>query len=453
LFAASNRTESQDDGAVKGAMQHAASSTLGGLMRRRVVVTGVGAITPLGGSFLESWEALLRGESGATALETALQYQEAPDSEFELAAQLSCQVACPVRCLSSYNAAKTARFVQMSLVAAQEAIAQASLQTLPDDVNANRFGVCMGSGMSSVREIMHASNKIILEGVRKLSPHFVPKVLSNSAAGRLSIEYGLQGPNQSISTACAAGSHAIGEAFRYVQYGMAEAMLAGGAEACIDPLSMAGFSRIRALSSSFNDSPAKASRPFDVQRDGFVMGEGAVVLVLEELQHAQRREAPILAEVVGYGLTGDAFHITAPDPDGKGAQRAMELAIQDAGVNPSRVGYVNAHATSTPKGDEIEARAIKRVLAEDGSIIRVSSTKGATGHLLGAAGAIEAAFCIQALVKRTVPATLNLEATDESSVGLEYVRSTQRVDDLEFVMSNSFGFGGTNACLVLKRWM
>jgi 3-oxoacyl-[acyl-carrier-protein] synthase II len=429
---------------------------------RRVVVTGMGAITPLGQTFEESWKALLRKESGATSLEQALSWQglseEALARELEFSTQLPCQVAAPVR----FNEpdSRTARFVQLALKAGKEALHMAKLDTWFGTAENNddpvyqqrryRAGAFVGSGMSGVREVVEAARTVEQKGYRKLSPHFVPKVLSNSAAGRLSIEFHLQGPNHSVSTACAAGSHAIGDAMRNIQFNAADICLAGGAEACIDPLSLAGFCRLRALSTAF--APQEASRPFDRQRDGFVMGEGAAILVLEEYEHARARNAPILAELCGYGLSGDANHITAPDPHGGGAERAMRMAIEQSGIDYTKVGYINAHATSTPMGDEIESRVIDRTFAVQGLRERelfVSSTKGATGHLLGAAGAIEAAFTVQALVDQVIPPTLNLDDTEEE-LGFQHVRDVIKAKDMQVAMSNSFGFGGTNAALLFQ---
>lgn len=431
---------------------------------RRVVVTGMGAICPLGNTLVESWRALLRKESGMTSLEEALtQHQNLTEQSLEremaIAMTLPCQVAAPVRNLDSDN--RTARFVQMALSAGVEAMEQAKLVPWLEGGNdetvsikrKQRIGACIGSGMSGVREIVAAVNTVEDKGLRRLSPHFVPRVLTNSAAGRLSLEYGLQGPNHAASTACAAGSHAIGDAMRCIQYGNADVMVAGGAEACIDPMSMAGFCRLRALSTGF--SPDESSRPFDQKRDGFVMGEGASVLVLEELEHAKARNAPILAELVGYGLTGDAFHITAPDAEGTGAERAMTMALDQAGIHASEVDYVNAHATSTPKGDEIESRVIDRVLqtatrTEDSALF-VSGTKGSTGHLLGAAGALEAAFTVMAMVDAKVPPTRNLEFSEVESK-FEHVMQCKDVSTIRAAINNSFGFGGTNASLVFKTY-
>lgn len=430
---------------------------------RRVVVTGLGAITPLGQTFQDSWKALLRKENGATTLEEALSWQglsdEALERELEFSKQLPCQVAAPVRFNEADN--RTARFVQLALHAGKEALQAANLDewfgTAENDDDPvyqqrrYRAGAFVGSGMSGVREVVEAARTVDLKGYRRLSPHFVPKVLSNSAAGRLSIELRLQGPNHSVATACAAGSHAIGDAMRNIQFNAADICFAGGAESCIDPLSLAGFCRLRALSTGF--APEQSSRPFDRQRDGFVMGEGAAILVLEEYEHARARNAPILAELTGYGLSGDANHITAPDPMGGGAERAMRMALEQSGVDYTTVGYVNAHATSTPKGDEIEAHVIDRVLAlqeQRATDLFVSSTKGAMGHLLGAAGAIEAAITVKALADQTIPPTLNLDDPEEQ-VGFQHATDVVETKELHATMSNSFGFGGTNASLVFQR--
>jgi len=460
---------------------------------RVVVVTGIGAVTPLGATFPESYRALLRNRSGVTSLGTALKLQfdngntESNENsllarELELSKQLPCQVAAAAPLPPSnqggeelYNPRTTARFVQFGLLAAQEALDHAGLLSAVRELGAidkSRVGVSMGSGMSSVREIVKAAH---LPSFRKLSPYFVPLVLSNSAAGRVAIQYGLQGPNLSASTACAASTHAIGDAVRCIQHGQADVMLAGGAEAAIDTLSLAGFSRLKALSTKFNDTPELASRPFDKDRDGFVMGEGGAILILEELQHALRRREKngsdfnILAIVSGYGASGDGYHITAPDADGVGAKLCMQRALDEAAgatgfQNPASSVYVNAHSTSTPKGDEIETRAIERIFFKISGTDRhltpdrvlVSSTKGATGHLLGAAGAVEAAFTIQALRDQCAPSTLNLQQPDvdlAATSELELVQGdAEPVPTLQVALSNSFGFGGTNACLVFERW-
>jgi 3-oxoacyl-[acyl-carrier-protein] synthase II len=435
-----------------------------GVPLRRVVVTGIGVVSPLGNTLLDSWSAVLRNENGMTTLEEAItQHQHLSEEtmarEMEMARALPCQVAAPVKGVDNDN--RTARFVKMALLAGAEAYEQANLESwlgtseMDDEKSEqrrSRIGACVGSGMSGVREISEALHLVEGSGsIKRLSPHFIPKVLTNSAAGRLSLEYQLRGPNLSPSTACAASSHAIGDAMRCIQHNSADVMLAGGAEACIDPLSMAGFCRLRALSTSF--SPGESSRPFDKSRDGFVMGEGAAILVLEELNHAKERQATILAELAGFGASGDAFHITAPDIDGRGACRAMEIALQQTRSDRSSIGYVNAHATSTPQGDEIEARVINKVLqASCDNGLFVSSTKGATGHLLGAAGAIEAAFTVMSLIDKVVPPNNNLVESNFEPTAFQFATSSEHVPSLHMAISNSFGFGGTNASLVFKSY-
>lgn len=500
--------------------------------RRRVVVTGIGIVSPLGNTVEDSWKQILGGNNnsgenfGATTLEESLlSHQDLTsdqfDREWKIARSLPCQVAAPVRGLneallqnndddaSFCNPRTTARFVQMALLAGSQAMMQADLIQWLDEEKGDenvdqgeedhhhqrrrrdRFGVCVGSGMSAVREISTAWDTVSTGKIRRLSPHFIPQVLANSAAGRLSLEFGLRGPNLAPSTACAASSHAIGDAFRLIQSGATDLMLAGGSEASIEPLGLAGFCRLRALSTSFNDRPKEASRPFDANRDGFVMGEGAAILVLEELEHAKERirhccgddkssrTTRILAEVTGYAATGDAFHVTAPDEAGRGAERAMTLALQEDRnhrfLDPVPIGYINAHATSTPKGDGIEAAVVDRVLRshrirtnkeEDGddTPCYLSSTKGMSGHLLGASGALEAAFTVMSLVDQKIPSTLNLSQPDDEREGnsdrkgpplFTHVagnRALEPISDIQMATSNSFGFGGTNASLVFRRY-
>ena len=487
--------------------------------KRRVVVTGIGIVSPLGNSLEDSWRKVLGGSNencGVTTLEeTLLSHQDLDPEKFgrewKVAKSLPCQVAAPVRGLQeALSDAKiegasprnTARFVQMALLAGSQAMKQANLIDWLKEEDENngegdgregsytlrhrdRFGVCIGSGMSAVREITTAWDMVAGSGtIRRLSPHFIPKVLANSAAGRLSLEYDLRGPNLAPSTACAASAHSIGDGFRVIQSGASDLMLVGGSEASIEPLGLAGFCRLRALSTSFNDRPKEASRPFDSQRDGFVMGEGAVVLVLEELEHAIERisnqsyhgtvEPPkILAEITGYAASGDAFHVTAPDEAGRGAERAMTLALGEdrySHLNPVPIGYINAHATSTPKGDQIEAAVVDSVLRSNSiqndtdSICYMSSTKGQSGHLLGAAGALEAAFTIMSLVDQRIPPTLNLnqphiiksmDGTDQDQMNFQHVASNKAIEpntEIQMAVSNSFGFGGTNASLVFRKY-
>eukprot|EP00531_Pseudo-nitzschia_arenysensis_P004271 CAMPEP_0116115786 /NCGR_PEP_ID=MMETSP0329-20121206/691_1 /TAXON_ID=697910 /ORGANISM="Pseudo-nitzschia arenysensis, Strain B593" /LENGTH=495 /DNA_ID=CAMNT_0003609239 /DNA_START=69 /DNA_END=1556 /DNA_ORIENTATION=+ len=477
--------------------------------KRRVVVTGMGIVSPLGNTLEDSWKKVLGScneNCGVTSLEeTLLSHQDLDSDKFErewkVAKSLPCQVAAPVRGLNEAiidasiegaSSRNTARFVQMALLAGSQAMKQADLvdwlSQEDEDTDADeggskflrrrdRFGVCIGSGMSAVREITTAWDMVAGSGtIRRLSPHFIPKVLTNSAAGRLSLEYGLRGPNLAPSTACAASAHSIGDGLRAIQSGASDLMLVGGAEASIETLGLAGFCRLRALSTSFNDRPMKASRPFDSQRDGFVMGEGAAVLVLEELEHAKERIANhernslspsprILAEVTGYGASGDAFHVTAPDEAGRGAERAMIMALDEdrfCDANPVPIGYINAHATSTPKGDQIEAAVVDNLLRsypiqqDTESICYMSSTKGQSGHLLGAAGALEAAFTVMSLVDQKIPPTLNLNEPEGKAESLfEHVAGSKAFEptvDIQMAISNSFGFGGTNASLVFRAY-
>jgi 3-oxoacyl-[acyl-carrier-protein] synthase II len=524
---------------------------------RRVVITGIGAVTPLGTTFIESWNQLCVGHCGITSLSKALQYQnyismDLYEKDTTILQPLSCQVAAAVPNFVSPTSKNTSRVVQLSLSAAKEAIQSAGLidwwgneeeckqlnssdsnfkydNSIIGDVQYNilnrrrqRTGVSIGTGMSGVRDLVNAVRTLDENdggNIRKISPYLVPTILGNASSSRIAIQYGLRGPNVSATTACAAGSHAIGDATRYIQSNMADIMIAGGAEACIDPLSIIGFHRLRALATQYNTTPEQASRPFDMNRDGFVIGEGACILVLEELNHAihrfngippslqiqppqdsqkqesndqmkttdEQQQQSYWIELIGYGATGDGHHITSPDPSGRGAIEAMQQSIQEATSKSilfkddndddlivQHVDYVNAHATSTPIGDEIEANAIQKAFTSVGKNtsnhmntsspvhdrIYVSSTKGATGHLLGAAGAIEAAFTIQSLIEQKVIPTLNLEnllPIDQSNgtTELVFVQGAKAIQcpdgELNVAMSNSFGFGGTNSSLTFRR--
>lgn len=428
---------------------------------RRVVVTGMGLVTPLGVGVATVWERVLAGATGVRRLEAG----DLPEAHCAALPQLPCQVvACvPQDELTAApwapqeDSRRTAKFMSYALAAAAEALQDARWRPeTPEQRQAT--GVAIGAGMSCTTDMAEAGVLIAEGKLRRLSPFFVPKTLVNMAAGAVSIAHGLQGPNHAVATACATGAHAIGDAFSMIRRGDANVMLAGGTESCIDAVALAGFCRLKALATRYNDDPAAASRPFDAGRDGFVMGEGAGVLVLEELGHARQRGAPIYAEVRGYGLSGDAHHITQPPPDGIGAQLAMRRALSQAGLEPGQVCYVNAHATSTPQGDDIEQRAIAAVFGEaataaqprSGRCLAVSSTKGATGHLLGAAGAVEAAFSVLALRDAVAPPTANLASPDPPLLaGLVGPQArTLPADSPRAVLSNSFGFGGTNAALV-----
>ncbi|XP_017845469.2 3-oxoacyl-[acyl-carrier-protein] synthase, mitochondrial [Drosophila busckii] len=416
--------------------------------RRRVVVTGSGAITPLGNNVGESWQRLLAGESAISRL----------GEEFK---GLPCQVAAQIpkerlqldKHLSKSDIKLMSPATQLAVMAADEALAMAQLK--PSELSPEqreRFGVCVGMGMFDLSEVYGAWQQL-QRGYNRVSPYFVPRLLPNMACGHISMRHGLRGPNHSVSTACATGAHAIGDALRFIRNGDADIMLAGSGEACIDPLSIAGFCRLRALSTSFNDNPAIASRPFDKARDGFVMGEGAAVLVLEELEHAQARGAPILAELLGYGLSGDAHHITSPSEDGAGATLAMLRALKDADVAASDVSYVNAHATSTPTGDRIEAHAIKRVFGAHAANVFVSSTKGAHGHLLGSSGNLEALFVVHACADNQLPPSINVTDLDvDINVVQKACQWSESKHERRVALKNSFGFGGTNASLCISSF-
>eukprot|EP00520_Triparma_pacifica_P012427 CAMPEP_0118635322 /NCGR_PEP_ID=MMETSP0785-20121206/2015_1 /TAXON_ID=91992 /ORGANISM="Bolidomonas pacifica, Strain CCMP 1866" /LENGTH=397 /DNA_ID=CAMNT_0006526349 /DNA_START=135 /DNA_END=1325 /DNA_ORIENTATION=+ len=390
------------------------------MSRKRVVVTGIGATSPVGNTAVESFSALLSNHSGALSLPSAL-----PST-----------VACPVPEDPNPHpsvAEQKSRFISLAVAASFDALTSASLPLSFSPSSSLDKGVSIGSGIGSIAEITSAYDKL-QKSHRKITPHFVPSILANSAAGVVSKVFGLKGPNVACSTACATGAHSIIDAYRFIRDSDARLMLAGGSEASIDPLSMAGFSRLRALSTNYNDSPPSASRPFDRSRDGFVMGEGASVLVLESLESALERDAPIFAEVLGYGVNGDAYHATAPDPDGNGAFRAMERALASANRSISDLDYINAHATSTPMGDEIEIKAIQQLLRDAPSPrsrpLYVSSTKGHTGHLLGAAGALEAAFAIMSLHTNTIPGTKNLtdiDVGDYDSEALKILKDGENV--------------------------
>jgi len=417
---------------------------------RRVVVTGLGLVTPLGGDVETTWANILAAKSGA-----------GPITHFDASDQ-KCRIACEVKPADhEYGFDPSKRvdhkvqrqvdpFIVFGLDAAGQAIEDAGLLDM-DDATKLRAGCSIGSGIGGLPGIESESLVLAEKGPGRVSPHFVHGRLINLISGQVSIKYGLMGPNHAVVTACSTGAHSIGDAARMIKDGDADIMLAGGAEATICPIGIAGFAQARALSTAFNDEPTRASRPYDVARDGFVMGEGAGVLVLEEYEHAKARGAKIYAEVAGYGLSGDAYHVTAPHPEGSGAYRSMEMALRKAGMSPADIDYINAHGTSTPLGDELELGAVRRLFGDAISSVSMSSTKSAIGHLLGGAGAVESIFCILALRDLVVPPTLNLDNPSEGCEGVDLVPHQAKKRQVRAVLNNSFGFGGTNASLVMKQ--
>lgn len=410
---------------------------------RRVVVTGLGLITPLGTGIQKTWEAICKGSSGVDRI-----------TSFD-AAEYPVQIAGEVKdfnpedFIERKEVKKMDIFIQYALGAGTMAVDNAGLKI--SEENADRVGVIVGAGIGGINSIERYHSVLLESGQRRISPFFIPMLITNLAAGQISMRFGARGPNSCVTTACAAGTHAIGDSFKIIQRGAADAMIAGGSESAITPLTIAGFANMKALS-THNEIPQQASRPFDLERDGFVIAEGAGIVVLEELESARRRGAHILAEIVGYGLTADAYHMTAPDPEGRGVINCMRMALNDAGLEPTAIDYINAHGTSTPYNDKHETAAIKKVFGEHAYKLAVSSTKSMTGHLLGAAGGIEAAFCALALTEGVIPPTINYENPDPEC-DLDYVPNHARHGELNTVMSNSFGFGGTNACIVLRKYL
>lgn len=417
---------------------------------RRVVVTGIGAVTPLGAGVDNIWRRILNGESGAGAIQSF--------DVSDLAVKIACEVPVGDRESGAFNPddhvppkdqRKMDRFIIYGIGAADEAIADAGW-TPDGEEELERTGVMIGSGIGGLETIAEAAMLLRDKGPRRVSPFFIPSSLINLASGQVSIKYGYKGPNHAPVTACSTGAHAIGDASRLIGFGDADVMIAGGAEAAVCRLGIAGFAAARALSSDFNDEPQRASRPWDKDRDGFVMGEGAGVVVLEEYEHAKARGAKIYAEIAGYGLSGDAHHITSPPPDGNGGYRAMQSALHNAGMNIEDIDYINAHGTSTPLGDEIELGAVKRLFGDHAYKLSMSSTKSAIGHLLGAAGAVEAIFSVKAIQDGVAPPTLNLEnPSDGCDIDLVPKQAKERT--ISAALSNSFGFGGTNASVIFKK--
>ena len=410
-------------------------------MSRRVVVTGIGLICGVGLNTEEVWANLLAGKSGVS-----------PITGFD-ASLFSCQIAAevknfdPLKFIEKKEIKKMGRFIHFALAAATEAMSMSGLTVTPE--NAESVGVYIGSGIGGFDIIEREHTALMEGGPRKISPFFIPATIVNLAAGQVSIRYGAKGPNMASATACTTSAHAIGDSFKIIQRGDADVMIAGGSEAAITPMGVGGFAAMRALSTR-NAEPQRASRPWDKDRDGFVVGEGSGILILEELEFAKARGAKILAEVVGYGMSGDAYHITSPAPEHEGAFRVMRNALRDAKLKPTDIGYVNAHGTSTPIGDELEAIAIRNLFGE--YVVPVSSTKSMTGHLLGGAGGLEAGITILALRDQKLPPTINLENQDERTAGMDFVPNHARATSMNYALSNSFGFGGTNGSLIFKRW-
>jgi 3-oxoacyl-[acyl-carrier-protein] synthase II len=424
---------------------------------RRVVITGLGMVTPLGWGVEHTWNALLAGKSGANRI-----------SGFD-PTDYACKIACevpridgrggggpdvpgaydPDKTMSPRDQRRVDDFILYGMAAVDEAVRDADW--MPEDEHERqRTGVMMGSGIGGLSTIADTAVELHEKGPRRVSPFFIPSALINLASGQASIRYGFKGPNHAVVTACATGAHAVGDAARLIMFGDADVMVAGGAEAAICKIGIAGFIACRAMSTSFNDTPEKGSRPYDKDRDGFVMGEGAGALVLEEYEHAKARGAKIYAEVVGYGLAGDAYHITSPAEDGDGGFRAMAAAIGHAGIDPSDIDYINAHGTSTPVGDEIELGAVERMLGQAAGKVAMSSTKSAIGHLLGAAGAVEAIFSVLAIRDQIAPPTINLD-NPSVETAIDLVPHKAKPMAIEYALSNSFGFGGTNASIILKK--
>lgn len=410
-------------------------------MKQRVVVTGMGVMTSLGQDIETFWNSLMTGKSGVSHVEAF----DVSDYPTQIAASVKDFI--PEDYMERKEARKMDRFVQFAVAAGSKALEDSGI-TIGVNAEAERVGVSIGSGIGGLGTWEDQHNVLLEKGPKRVSPFFIPMMIANMASGQMSINLGAKGPNTTQVTACATGSHSIGDSFRLIQRGDADVMVCGGAEATIRPTGMAGFCAMRAMSTR-NDEPEKASRPFDTGRDGFVMGEGAGVVILESLEHAQKRGAKIYAEVIGYGLSADAYHITEPDPDG--AARCMKMAIRDAGITPEDIDYINAHGTSTPVGDRSETKAVKMALGDHAYKVAVSSTKSMTGHLLGAAGGVEAVICALSLGHQTIAPTINLEDQDPEC-DLDYVPNEPRKAELNIVMSNSFGFGGHNATIILKKF-
>lgn len=419
-------------------------------MTRRVVITGIGVVSPLADGAELTWKKLIAGQSGIRGI-SAFDVSDLPAKiggtilEGEGPGLFQAD-----KYMSSKDQRKVDKFILYAVAAATQAVEDSGWMP-EDEESRERTGVMIGSGIGGLPEIESTSLVLKESGPRRVSPFFIPACLINLASGHVSIKYGFKGPNHAVVTACATGAHAIGDASRMIMFGDADVMVAGGAEAAVCRIGMAGFAAARALSTQYNDTPEKASRPWDEGRDGFVMGEGSGIVVLEEYEHAKKRGAKIYAEVIGYGMSGDAYHVTAPAEDGNGGFRAMRAALKNAGVTPDQIDYINAHGTSTPLGDAVEVSAVKRLFGDDLKKVSMSSTKSAIGHLLGAAGSIEAIFCALAIRDQIAPPTLNLDNPSEGFGDLDLVPHKAKQRPINIALSNSFGFGGTNASLVLRK--
>ncbi len=410
--------------------------------KRRVVITGLGMITPLGIGVKGSWEGLIAGRSGIRRI------TQFDSSNFPTKIAGEVQDFNPEDYIEYKEIKKMDRFIHFAIAATKMAIDDSGLQIT--DSNAEKVGVIVGSGIGGLHAIEHYHSVLLEKGPRRITPFFIPMLVINLASGQISIIFGAKGPNSAVATACATGSHSIGDAYEIIQRGDADAMIAGGTEAVITPLGIGGFNAMKALSTR-NDEPEKASRPFDIDRDGFVMGEGAGIVILESLESALDRGAKIYAELVGYGMSADAYHITSPVPDGEGAARCMKMTLKDGGADPSELDYINAHGTSTKYGDEIESKAIKTVFGEHAYKVAISSTKSMMGHLLGASGGVEAVIVVLSIYNGIIPPTINLDKPDPEC-DLDYVPYKSRKITVNYALSNSFGFGGTNACLLFKKF-
>jgi len=411
------------------------------MTKKRVVITGLGTVNPLANNVRDTWSALLKGETGIDRITRFNPEQY----EVQIAGEV--KGFNPEDYIEKRDIKKMSLFIQYAMASTIMAYNDSGLSN--PYVNKEKIGVIIGSGMGGLESIEYYHDALLNGGIRKISPFFIPMTIGNMASGYVAIKFGAMGPNLCITTACASGAHSIGEAYRYIQHDLADVVIAGGAESTITPLAFTGFTNMKALSSN-NSDPKHASRPFDLNRDGFVMSEGAGILILESYDHAKARGARMYAEIVGYGANGDAYHITAPSPKGEGAVECMKAALKDAGISPEEIDYINAHGTSTKYNDQIETLAIKTVFADHAYKLAVSSTKGATGHLLGAAGAVEAIFTTLALYNGIIPPTINYQ-TPDPECDLNYVPNSPVKKEIKFAMSNSFGFGGTNAVLIFKR--